>query len=237
MRHRHIFSAVFPTSAYTSTQPTPLATPETQFVSVGQSFGGGQDGRPSEHYKASSDPVTQQIYWDRAWHSATSLLSLPKEHISFHEPSQIGGLHERWNKARLSPASSGAIRHVLRPRNDRTPHNEDIYDASLVDWYGNEVRRHFLAFVGPDLCGVCGITLLFSNSLLIFSRSSRTSNLKMHSIGLSRRYRMHKAYISSPWSTTSFLSWRLSMIQLRTARSRNRYVSRRKVSDFDSKEM
>ncbi|KAI9788569.1 MAG: hypothetical protein M1816_006818 [Peltula sp. TS41687] len=132
-RSRRIFSAVFPTSAYSSTQPTPLATPETRFVAPGQTFG-GHSQQTLGLERSASDPITQQIHWDRAWHLATSFLSLSK------------GRHQAY-----SSESAEAIRHVLRsgPRHgDRT---DECFHGSLIEWYGNEVRRHFRTFVGPGL--------------------------------------------------------------------------------------
>ena len=149
---RRIISAVFPVSAYVYTQPTPQSTPSTQFTAFGQSFGGHSESEAGTCDGSQSDLFVQQITWERAWHAATSFLRLPKDLTLAEEAENLEALGVEWSRTHPS-TSSEAVNHLLRlgtaPADpDKKP------DGILIQWYANEVRRHFLQYTGPRLRSV-----------------------------------------------------------------------------------
>ncbi|KAI9781179.1 MAG: hypothetical protein M1839_006287 [Geoglossum umbratile] len=152
---KRIFSSVFPDSSSTFTTPTPVATPVTSFVAPGQSFGGPQtEPPPSSTQSPSSSFIAEHVKWHRAWHTATSFLSLPGESITFRTASLDPSiLQATWTK-QLYPEALEATKYLLyiskQPPSDGLSGSDDI-----VDWYIHEVRVHFLTFVLPEIQLVC----------------------------------------------------------------------------------
>jgi anaphase-promoting complex subunit 2 len=145
---KRIFSSVFP-DAFSYTIPTPVATPVASFIAPGQSFGAQTELATSTQSPTSSF-VAEHIRWNRAWHTATSFLSLPGEPITF-QTLNLGPtiLQATWSKQPL-PDAHEAIKYLLftskQSSSDDSPNGDD-----LVGWYINEVRMHFLAFVRPGI--------------------------------------------------------------------------------------
>lgn len=150
---KRIFSAVFPQSIHASSQPTPQATPATQFTVPGQPFGGHYDAATASFDVATSDPVAQQIRWERAWHAATSFLRVPNALGPVPGNQDVTTLEKEW--IRHHPLSSPeAITELLHLDIVRPGPKEYATKHALVEWYMNEVRRHFVAFVGQHLHSV-----------------------------------------------------------------------------------
>ncbi|KAI9791999.1 MAG: hypothetical protein M1833_001283, partial [Piccolia ochrophora] len=147
---KHIFSSVFPTSTAASTQPTPVATPETSFVLPGQSFGGPTSDRTLVERHVSSDNVADHIRWGRAWHTATSFLALSKEPVPDVRTSQGNVDGGKWLK-NTTPGVDEAIALLLSPDIPSGARAGGFTEGSLVEWYVDEMRRHFQAFVRPEL--------------------------------------------------------------------------------------
>ena len=149
---RRIVSAVFPVSAYVYTQPTPQSTPSTQFTPLGQSFGGLPESEAGICDGSQSDPFVQQITWERAWHAATSFLRLPKDLALAEEAENLETLDFEWSRTHPS-TSSEAINQLLQLGTTRADSDKKP-DDTLIQWYANEVRRHFLQHTGPRLRSV-----------------------------------------------------------------------------------
>ncbi len=144
---KRIFTSVFPTSSTATTVPTPVATPVLGFTTAGASFGGPQ--LPFEADPTSpSDSAAEQVKWNRAWHTATSFLKLPEEQITFVQAnldeSQLRG---HWMREYGSEAFA-AVSYLLTSRGHSSNATYQ-QDGDLIEWYTNEVRRHFLTFVRP----------------------------------------------------------------------------------------
>ncbi|KAJ9647131.1 hypothetical protein H2199_002117 [Coniosporium tulheliwenetii] len=130
-----VFSSVFPVSAHHTT-PTPLATPDLGFTTEGQSFGGVDITSPL----LSSRPVAQEIKQNQAWSVATRYLSLAR--APFSQISQ-------WNlKQAPTRDISDALRYLLAGEGAQAAGDEG---QSLLDWYVNEIRGHYLACVQPSI--------------------------------------------------------------------------------------
>ena len=151
-RRRAVFASVFPVPAAVTTAPTPVATPDPSFVLPGQAFGGpvaahgaSFGGLPSE-----PDGADEQIRLDRAWHTATSFLTLPRAALTAgRENVQDDGIYSKWFDP-CPPDVGDAIARILSSR-DTTRGSTTPDDRDLVEWYTNEVRRHFLEFVRPQV--------------------------------------------------------------------------------------
>jgi anaphase-promoting complex subunit 2 len=90
---KRVFDSVFPPDSFKAIPPTPSATPNLPSTSFGQSFGGHNTPlSPSRDTQSHSfDTSLEQITWDRAWHTATTYLSLPKEPV----PEGLPGTNEK----------------------------------------------------------------------------------------------------------------------------------------------
>lgn len=150
-RRQRVFSSVFPTASSLSTCPTPLATPNLSYVSPVQSF----DGLPVQQLSLESvRPTTsadERIAWNRAWHAATSLLSLPAERVGLHRHEKglmTGGVRDP------TPTESSAIEYVLSQSCSMDGSAATAEEQDLLQWHTNEVRRHFLAYTKPELQSV-----------------------------------------------------------------------------------
>ncbi|KAI9837422.1 MAG: hypothetical protein M1837_002967 [Sclerophora amabilis] len=145
---RRIFSSVFPSSPLASELPTPVATPDPSFLAPGQAFG----VIPGDHGPSATHPslniASERTKWNRAWHTVTSFLILPREVIDAAlDSSQI---RKRWLK-RASLEVSTCLEVLVSPFAAVNTASDGDSKDSIVEWYLNEVRRHYLAFVRPNL--------------------------------------------------------------------------------------
>ncbi|KAL8763509.1 MAG: hypothetical protein Q9184_000721 [Pyrenodesmia sp. 2 TL-2023] len=141
-----VFASVFPPPSDTSI-PTPKATPV-----LGT---GGFEGSGEAQLDIDWDPqdsATEQVQWERAWHTATEFLSLPNEELPpVYGESNRSRLHGKWWK-KFTPDVSTALRYLLSPdsRGFILRKNEKQYD--LLHWYFGEVGlRHFIQYVRPQV--------------------------------------------------------------------------------------
>ncbi|CAF9916564.1 hypothetical protein IMSHALPRED_003235 [Imshaugia aleurites] len=143
--HDRIFTSVFPPPSEVDV-PTPTATPILGSSGFGEPFG-------SQHTNA-SQPGTEtgaaeQIKWDRAWHTATTFLSLRDEPINAEQDEET--LKNKWIKA-VEPETPRALAYLLsessRGRQIRRGSNTD----DLLRWYFEEVvLEHYVKHVLPSL--------------------------------------------------------------------------------------
>jgi anaphase-promoting complex subunit 2 len=147
-RQSRILASVFPSSTVTSIQPTPVATPVSSFTAPNQPFGGPQTPTSSNVWSQTS--ADQQIEWNRAWHVATQFLQLPDEQIG---PSLGIDFSQTKAKQLWMPECPLGVFEDLKVL--RSPASSDGLDGldteSILEWYKDEVRRHFISFVRPGL--------------------------------------------------------------------------------------
>lgn len=146
---KRVFDSVFPSSRLKDLAPTPTATPVLGQTDFGQSFGGPSLFSISHSPIEGSDAYPEQIIWDRAWHYATSFLALPRRDFVLQRQQQdLDAFAAHYNKP--TKAAVEAIRYVISNRH-REPGRAR---ASLIEWYRDHVREHFLAYSKKALIGV-----------------------------------------------------------------------------------
>ena len=143
--HDRIFASVFPPPSEVNV-PTPTATPILRSSGFGEPF-------DSQHTDASQPGAetgaAEQIKWDRAWHTATTFLSLRDEPINAEQDEET--LKSRWIKP-AEPDTQKGLAYILsegsRGRQIRTASNTD----DLLRWYFEEVvLEHYVKHVLPHL--------------------------------------------------------------------------------------
>lgn len=144
-----IFTAVFPPPSEASL-PTPKATPVLDT--------GTFEGTPEAHLDIDWEPqdsATEQVQWERAWHTATTFLSLPKEELpSAHGKENKNRLHGKWWKS-CTPEISAAIKYLVSPDSRGLLLRQNQKQHDLLHWYFEEVGlRHYIHFVRPPLLQV-----------------------------------------------------------------------------------
>ena len=146
--HDRIFASVFPPPSEVDV-PTPTATPILGSSGFGEPFG-------SQHTTASQSATetgaAEQIKWDRAWHTATTFLSLRDEPIHAEQDEET--LKGRWIRY-AGPETQKALAYLLsessRGRQLRRESNTD----DLLRWYFEKVvLEHYVKHVLPGLIRV-----------------------------------------------------------------------------------
>ena len=145
-----IFAAVFP-PASDADLPTPAATPVLGSSGFGESFG----NISSPQNTAPVTGAAEQIKWDRAWHTATTYLSLPDEPITVaHARQNEDALRGKWIKT-CSADIIKAITYIVSDTSYGRQLRKGVRNHDLLLWYFKEVgTRHYLAYVMPDLLKV-----------------------------------------------------------------------------------
>jgi anaphase-promoting complex subunit 2 len=159
---KRVFNSVFAPVILTENAPTPLATPALASSAQGQAFGSVKlSGTASNIASTEEEPEPEGIIWSRAWHAATEFLVLPDRTYdtlsSFVEnatslslqPKQITSEIERSLSYLLSPSSHSGNLH------------QGIKEYDLVEWYCNELRRHFVTNLRAVL-GAVGVHTVWS---------------------------------------------------------------------------
>lgn len=146
--HERIFASVFPPPSEVDI-PTPTATPILGSSGFGEPFG-------SQHTNA-SQPGTEtgaaeQIKWDRAWHTATTFLSLRDEPIRAEQDEET--LKGRWIKP-AEPQTQKALEYLLSDNSRGRQIRRDSKTDDLLQWYFEEVvLEHYVKHVLPSLVQV-----------------------------------------------------------------------------------
>lgn len=143
-----VFSAVFPPASDIDL-PTPAATPV---------LGSGGFGESSSSFSAETTPVTgaeEQIKWDRAWHTATTYLTLPNVPITAANASQMLKVSkDTWSKSYTREASR-AVEYVVSEDSYGHRLRRHLKKDDLVKWYVEEIgTRHYVECVKPSLIKV-----------------------------------------------------------------------------------
>lgn len=143
-----IFLSVFPPSSEISV-PTPTSTPLLSSGSFSDSNSRSLPQRPS---KDAGGSAAEQIRWDRAWHTATSFLTIPNKPIV--ESEGEGRLDKRWFKE-CDTETKKAFEYVLNDDSRGRKARAGKEGEDLVRWYFEvEVLGHFMDHMLPVLTGV-----------------------------------------------------------------------------------
>lgn len=123
--------------------------------------------------------------WDRAWRTATSFLSTPDgefEQLVLHNEGSEGEFLKQWNRHKKpSKEIRDALSYLIKlsavdaDRDDGEP-------KSIIDWYGSEIRRHFLRNFKDELSVVSSFSthiVLLGHALLRRCRLSRLLQIEM----------------------------------------------------------
>ena len=143
-----IFASVFPPPSEVDI-PTPTATPILGSSAFGEPFGW-------QHTNASQSGTetgaAEQIKWDRAWHTATTFLSLRDEPIHTEQDEET--LKSRW----IKPADSEterALAYLLSENSRGRQIRRESETDDLLRWYFEEVvLEHYVKHVLPGLIQV-----------------------------------------------------------------------------------
>ncbi|KAI4159989.1 MAG: hypothetical protein LQ342_006117 [Letrouitia transgressa] len=137
MNQSRIFAAVFAPSTVASI-PTPAATPD--LGSAEFEIPGIESGAP------------EQIQWDRAWHTATTFLSLPKEPTpTILDEEGVELLNGKWYK-QCNAETIRAIRYLVARDSPGYRLRRYQKQDDLLQWYFEEVgQRHFMTYVRPTV--------------------------------------------------------------------------------------
>ena len=143
-----IFASVFPPPSEVDV-PTPTATPLLGSSAFGEPFG-------SQHTNASQSGTetgaAEQIKWDRAWHTATTFLSLRDEPI--HTDQDEETLNSRWIKP-TEPEIQRALAYLLSESSRGWQIRRGSNTDDLLRWYFEEVvLEHYVKHVLPSLTQV-----------------------------------------------------------------------------------
>lgn len=95
-----------------------------------------------------------QATWDRAWNAATTFLVVPDRGLAAlgtFEDIDEGEFLKRWNRCSApSKKTVDALAYLVSQ-----PESTAAGLGSIVNWYGREIRRHFLKNFRDGLFQVC----------------------------------------------------------------------------------
>ncbi|KAL8998360.1 MAG: hypothetical protein Q9169_002573 [Polycauliona sp. 2 TL-2023] len=141
-----IFAAVFPPLNEYSI-PTPAATP----VLGSAGFEGSAEAHSTIDWDL-KDTAAEQLQWERAWHTATTFLSLPDEQLpAINDRNDLNRLHGKWWK-RCTPDVAAALRYLISPDSPGLRQRKGQTQHDLLHWYFEEAGlRHFIQHVRPRI--------------------------------------------------------------------------------------
>ena len=142
--YEKIFTSVFPAASEVDI-PTPGVTPVLGSTASGEPFGVLAPSQTDTEFGASD-----QIKWDRAWHTATAFLLLPNEPIKADLDEKA--LIRKWIKP-CPPQTQRALQYILTDgsRGRQLSAGKD----DLLQWYFEDVVvGHCVEHVFPKSCEV-----------------------------------------------------------------------------------
>ncbi|MCJ1381604.1 hypothetical protein MMC17_004715 [Xylographa soralifera] len=147
---KRVFHAVFPSPSQASV-PTPSSTPQLGSAA----FAGSSFSLPDVNL--TQDVATERIRWERSWHSATAFLSLPHVPIPVANiiQNKTSSLSGEWIKA-LTPEVSSSISYLVSEQSEGHRLRRDKKEDDLLEWYAQEVERHYSRFQLPSLLKILG---------------------------------------------------------------------------------
>ncbi|OKL55759.1 hypothetical protein UA08_09018 [Talaromyces atroroseus] len=167
---KRVFNSVFAPVTLTENAPTPLATPALGSSAPGQAFGSRALPEAVSNVRINeAEPEPEGIIWSRVWHSATEFLALPdwtyETLSSFVEHATSFSLQPK----HITPEIERSLSHLLNQ-------HQQIKEYDLVDWYCNELRRHFIT----NLRAVLGAALETSPEDESLAETVRCLQLAQH---------------------------------------------------------
>jgi len=146
---RAVFSAVFPSSTK-ATIPTPSTTPLLGSAPFAGASFGFSDPSPLD----GGDRASKRIRWERAWHTATSFFSLRDAAINaVNGDYELESLQKRWIKP-CSAEVSSSIAYIVSERSEGRQLRASNREDNLIDWYTQEVGRHYVQYQLPQVLKV-----------------------------------------------------------------------------------
>lgn len=150
---KQVFDSVFPSSKLKDLAPTPSATPVLGQNEFSQSFGGPVISSSPQLPLEAPDTYPEAIIWDRAWHSATSFLALPgRDFVTQMQQEELNAFTAHYNEEPKNAIE--AIRYVTSRQHAEQAGEQQTERESIVKWYTDQVRGHFLAYAKPSLLRV-----------------------------------------------------------------------------------
>lgn len=154
---RRVFGSVFSPSSLEAWPPFASSfghdqTPFASLESTASSSTVKTGSQATSFVTAQQEPSTDRETWDRAWSAATAFLAVPDlgfEPIFEYRETDGSEALKRWN--RLSPPSkaTGEALSYLTAGPRRANTSKDLFE-----WYGEEIRRHFLTNLRDGLSEV-----------------------------------------------------------------------------------
>ncbi|KAF7507940.1 hypothetical protein GJ744_009974 [Endocarpon pusillum] len=137
---KRVFDSVFPSSCLKDLAPTPVLS-QTEFDrSVVEPIF-------SPTLRPAPEALTtypEHVIWDRAWHAATSFLTLPeRDFVERRDRRDLDAFAAAYNKVPRDAVES--IRYVILKHQEERARGQKTEHENLVEWYTNHVRGHFLA--------------------------------------------------------------------------------------------
>jgi anaphase-promoting complex subunit 2 len=171
MNRKRVFDSVFSPTSLNDITPTPVATPALAPTGPGQSFGSVKrpgDGPPAlaeqhdplvsvtgnENSVRFEESSPEAIIRDRAWHVATTFLSLPNRGFEILARTDDAATLLRSDVA-VSQETSNALAYLLSSSSRERSRLHDAKELDLIEWYGYEMRRHFLTNFRTGFAKVC----------------------------------------------------------------------------------
>ncbi|QSS57056.1 anaphase-promoting complex subunit [Histoplasma capsulatum var. duboisii H88] len=141
---KRVFDSVFLSAPLSSISPTPISSPVQSLTRAGGTFSSDRNQRELEN-------VPEQVTWDRAWHAATTFLSIPDEGFRNNggDDDDDGTRDEdtllkRWAKGPPSQLVSESLFYVGADSSPGKALRQGSKEDDVKEWYLNEMRRHFL---------------------------------------------------------------------------------------------
>lgn len=162
---KRVFDSVFsPASLDQAVAPPPI-TPLLSLLAADRSFESATEiASPSQSRRLSSRDGSQgarpeRAAWDRAWDAATSFLSIPDKGFAVLEASdgmEKAKFLKQWNRhGSPSKTTLDALTYLLKSSSLKKVPQAQPEEHDLIEWYGNEMRRHFLVNFRSSLVQVC----------------------------------------------------------------------------------
>lgn len=150
---KRVFDSVFPATRLKDLAPTPAATPILGSAEFGQTPRDPAISSPPHGPLETSDAYPEQVIWDRAWHSATSFLTLPTQDFVVQRQQQdLDAFAAHYAKPSKNVVQS--IRYVTSRQMEEPARGQKSERESIVEWYSDHVRMHFLTHSKPSLLRV-----------------------------------------------------------------------------------
>lgn len=164
---RRVFGSVFSPASLQARPPTASGSDHDQtqlasFQSTSSTVKTGSFASPQQERFAEA-PHDRET-WDQAWSTATAFLAVPDQGFApIYDARETDGSEalKDWN--RLTPPSketAEALSYLTAAAQQGSTAYGATSSQSLIDWYGDEIRRHFLANLRSGLYEVCAIQCL-----------------------------------------------------------------------------